>query len=203
VTLVLLVSGPIAEHLIAQNIASQGTHALQMPAAPPGWTGPLATDDTWQPVYNGAQSAKMAYQHAHGKLTLFLAYYPHQQQGAEIINDRNSVSNTKLWKPRVTRDQQQLSGVRTVLDRVIESQSGEQRVLWYWYYVAGRYTVNKYEAKILQVIGVLLNRPQALVVIAVADSSLHEEQARALLNEFATGVDAALVRVASQRPELE
>ena len=68
---------------------------------------------------------------------------------------------------------------------MLEKGGGEERLVWYWYRVAGMHTVSKYRAKLLQILGGLIGQPQA-TVIAVATKMDDLTAARKRLDEFIT-----------------
>jgi hypothetical protein len=64
------------------------------------------------------------------------------------------------------------------------STTGQQRLVWYWYRVAGVSTSNRYMAKLLQVYGLALGRPEAAVLAVATDIEGSMQDSRLQLEEF-------------------
>jgi EpsI family protein len=77
-----------------------------------------------------------------------------------------------------------LHGTETILEQVLVSSSGRQRLVWYWYQVAGWRTANEYAAKLLQLAGLVTGDPQAAVVAVATDMDRDVVAARQALSEF-------------------
>jgi EpsI family protein len=71
-----------------------------------------------------------------------------------------------------------------VLEQQITSITGEQKLVWYWYRVAGISTINRYAAKLLQVYGLLRGRPDATIMAVAADVDVEIQEARQRLQDF-------------------
>ena len=136
------------------------------------------------PVYKGAVAGKRAYVHGDYKLYLYVGYYPTQSQGSELINDLNRISDDKDWRTQYSHAQVTSSGTGPILEQVLVSGSGQTRLVWYWYQVAGEPTVNPYVAKLLQVKGLVKGKPGAAVIAMTTDIQDDAAAARELLFEF-------------------
>ncbi len=60
-----------------------------------------------------------------------------------------------------------------MMEQVIENSKNEKRLVWYWYNIGGQLTVNKYEAKALQLAGLLMGQPQAYMVAVSVPIPVH------------------------------
>ena len=118
----------------------------------------------WMPQYHGAISKKSDYLVRGGHVSLFIAYYPFQKQGKEVINDLNRISNKKIWRTKYPHARVKHLQSHDLLEQIIENKKNEKRLVWYWYNIGGDVTINKYEAKLLQLAGILMGRPQAYMV---------------------------------------
>jgi len=139
-----------------QSSSSNNPVQLKLPLAEGEWTAIIADEDGWTPQYRGAVAYKMTYQNR-DKVTvqLYLGVYPTQKQGEELINDLNKISDDKMWRTSYQKAKLiEVSG-RQVFEQILEKNNGKQRLVWYWYRVAEHNTVNKYQAKALQVLGLL------------------------------------------------
>ena len=90
-----LASGTYASSLLNNSSAVTGQEVhLELPASSGAWTGPVTSDDTWQPAYTGADTAiYRQYQHQAETVYFYVAYYGRQDNGKELVGslDRKSV----------------------------------------------------------------------------------------------------------------
>jgi exosortase A len=193
---VLLSAGPaIVYRLHHQTQADVGNIALVLPEGRSGWTGPVGSNNDWMPLYHGAISRKKDYVKDSQRVTVYLGYYPSQRQGEELINDLNRISNKEVWRKRYAHAGVRVFNGQPVLEQQIEKSNGAKQEVWYWYRVAGRVTTNKYEAKVLQALGLLSGKPQAFVVAVATNASDDVGDARNTLSEFMSAMAPALVKV--------
>ncbi len=196
-SLMLVAAGPGAIYWInhqAQPV--DGQVELVLPSGSGGWAGPFDSEDDWIPQYPGAMSQKQAYRKEKERVFLYLGYYPAQKQDAEVINDLNRISNKDVWQTRYPRGRsQRTDDDQPVLEQLLEKRGDVLRLVWYWYRVAGRQTTNKYEAKLLQVLGLVSGRPQAAVVAVAVETGGDLDRARQVLREFVSAMNTALVKV--------
>ncbi|NOZ38017.1 MAG: EpsI family protein [Gammaproteobacteria bacterium] len=170
----ILLIGPAVIYRQELPSSSGSAIKLALPSSEAGWSEPLTDTNYWQPQYTGAIQMKSVHRVRGEDVSLFIAYYPKQKQGVEVINDLNSINNKKIWKnvyahPRV----RQLAGKETknlvVLEQLIENNKKQRRLVWYWYNVGGQLTINKYEAKVMQLAGLLAAQPQAyMIAVSIA-----------------------------------
>ena len=196
---VLIAIGPAVAWRVEQPTDVGVDIVLNFPESAGDWYGPTATKDDWMPVYQGAIAEKRAYQNGARQLYLYLGYYPTQSQGSELINDLNRISDAKIWRSRFSRARVTSSGADKILEQVLESSTGRQRLVWYWYRVAGVPTVNAYEAKLLQVRGLLTGKSQAAVIAVATDIDSDIDSARNSLSEFMGEMQQPLVRMIDAR----
>ncbi len=141
--------------------------------------------DDWTPLYHGADTYKVTYQNDnHSTLHVFLGVYTAQTQGSALINDLNSISDGKIWWIRHQRAKSQNIGQQKVLEQLLEKADGTKRLVWYWYRVAGHDTVNKYEAKVLQLKGAITGSKRASVIAIATKLESDVASARQKLNQF-------------------
>ncbi len=127
-----------------------------------------ATD--WRPNFAGADVEVFRSYTYDGQIVDFhLAYYSHQRQGAEIINQQNTLSGTGTWSLS------EGEAVEAVLDRkplelgsVRLASAKAGRIVWYWYWADGAFTASPIIAKLQQVRARLLGGPQAAAAIAIS-----------------------------------
>lgn len=181
----VLAAGPAAVYSINhQSPANEAKIEIVLPAGRDGWSGPLTIEDDWAPVYQKAIALKQAYNKADDQAIVYLGYYPAQKQGGELINDLNSINNPDVWMTHYAHAHLQKAGDQHVLEQLLKKSNGEQRLVWYWYRVAGRETTNKYEAKLLQALGLLTGQKHASVAAVATQKHDDIDHARKVLDEF-------------------
>lgn len=141
----------------------------------------------WKPTFKGAD-AELLRRYRIGRRTadIYIAYYAYQREGAEVVNSQNEFSGERQWT-RVgggrTNAAPNGERIETATMRLIWRPRG--RIVWYWYWVDGRFTANPLFAKLLQVRARLFGgREEAAVVAVAADYLDNPEDATALLHGF-------------------
>ena len=182
---IVLSIGPV---IVYQQHNQQYTSGPEMnvvlPGGIEGWSSPMTSANDWMPQYHAAISTKSDYQVRGGNVSLFIAYYPVQTQGKEVINDLNRISQKKLWRTKYSHARVKHLQAFDVMEQVIENSQSDKRLVWYWYNIGGQLTVNKYEAKVLQLAGLLIGQPQAYMVAVSVPVNENIERSR----EFIQGV---------------
>ena len=190
----LIALGPAMAWWIERPVDFDQEIVLAFPEAGGAWGSPFITQDSWMPVYRGAIAEKRAYHNGASELYLYSGYYAEQSQGSELINDLNRIGAGKGWGSQSLPVKVLTGDNMAVLEQVIESSTGRRRLVWFWYEVAGQPTVNAYEAKLLQVKGLITGRPQAAVFAMATDLDGDVATARELLSGFISLVGQPLVR---------
>ena len=189
----LLSVGPVAVYHISQQTNSINTEVeLVLPEAAAGWSGPVESADDWMPKYEGAVTKKRLYLKDGRDVYLYIGYYPVQTQGKELIIYYNKISNTDIWQTNYTRARNRAVDNRQVLEQLLENGHGTQRLVWYWYNVGGWVTTNKYEAKALQVLGLLTGKTDSYVIAVAADEADDRDAAEKMMSEFISAMEVPL-----------
>jgi EpsI family protein len=118
------------------------------------------------------------------EIHLYLGMYPAQRQDEELINDLNKISDEKNWRIRHQRALLYNAGEQEILEQLLEKNDDSQRLVWYWYRVAGQESVNKYQAKALQLLGLMKGIQQASIVAIAAKVDEEPEKTRKILGQF-------------------
>ncbi len=190
---VLLSAGPMIKYLIDHQLPSEKTLVeFEFPTGTGGWKGPTDSDIGWMPEYRGAISRKQAYHKGDSHIDLYIGYYQAQTQGKELIYYANQIGNQDIWHSRNPKGSLRLTNDRMVLEQLLEKESGEQRLVWYWYRVAGQYTTNKYQAKALQVLGLITGHPQAYITAIAVKSDNDMTDARKVLGDYVSVMESFL-----------
>jgi EpsI family protein len=194
ITALLTASGPaLAWWMEQQGEVSQNT-VLVFPGPFGDWTGPSETLDTWMPAYQGAIAEKRAYRTSTQELYLYIGYYPAQSQGNELISDVNRISDVKTWRAESSQRVVTTSRHKKVIEQVLESPAGQQRLVWYWYCIGDNCTTNAYMGKLLQVLGFVTGKREALVIAVAQDIRSSVDDVRKVLDNFSTHIQLPLTR---------
>lgn len=195
----LLFAGPaVVYRLHNQTQLDSGNVKLKLTAGVSGWTGPVDSRNDWMPDYRGAVTRKQDYVKDSARVTVYVGYYPSQRQGEELVNALNRISNNDTWRTHYAHAGVRQNGDRYVLEQLIERNDGTKKLVWYWYRVAGRLTTNKYVVKVLQVMGLMLGKPQAFVVAVATDMGEDIEHTRSILGEYLSVMGPALADVVTE-----
>lgn len=186
----LLVSlAPAVVYQINHQLAGQSEkQAPGLPIEAAGWIRHIGDKDDWLPVYHGAVNQKQRYQKNNDEIALYIGYYPVQVQGKELINELNHINNKKVWRTVYPRAHVLDTGEQQVLEQLLVNGVRKQRLVWYWYNIAGNTTTNKYEAKVLQTLGLLAGEPWAFVVAVATPVDNGTEAARQVLKDFTQSI---------------
>jgi len=181
-----LSSGPVIAYWLDQQVQSD-SHVVQplFNLEVGGWLAADDTKDDWMPHYRGALTHKITFDNEAGeRVHFYMGLYLAQKQGEELINDLNRISDDEIW--RISYQSAKLYNVdgRQVLEQMLKKEDGTQRLVWYWYHVAGYNTVNKYQAKALQVLGLITGQRRAFVIAIAARLTGEPENTRKMLARF-------------------
>lgn len=199
-SLVVLLIGPIwAYQLKHQDIPLASDFKIILPDDVRGWEGPINSGNNWLPQYHGAIVKKQDYlqqqrpqidksQVSAPAISLFVAYYPVQKQGVEIINDLNRISVNKRWRKHRSRPLVRSLAAHDVNEQLLINNQGQRRLVWYWYNTGGSVTVNRYQAKGLQLLGLLTGEPQAYMTAVSMLIQGDADTTRQYMNDFAVEI---------------
>lgn len=162
---------------------------LEAPASINGWRADPAPLSDWQPAYTGSEASLMqTYRKGSKAVSLYIGYYPHQQEGALLVTSTNVIVRQKhpIWnnvgesKRAVTLGSQPLQIVQTKL-----SSPTQRLLVWNWNRIGDTPTVNAYFAKMLEAKARLLGqRDDAAAIILSTPYEGDMEPAAAVLQEF-------------------
>ena len=200
--LALGAAGPAAAYWMA---GAQGpVHQVRLEAPVPGgeWRGPVASRSGWQPHFSGTSGELLAaYERDGVEAGLYVAYYAHQSQNAELVNETNALYDRDRWKLRTSRDHvvQRAGGeARRVREIELVSAAGDERLLWFWYQMGDRRATSRHAAKLIQLWDTVTGTPRGAAVAVSLRPSGTMAAAREALGDFvitvAPLVDATLAR---------
>ncbi len=181
-----------SEAMLERGIAATARPAAALPVGG-GWAGAGSFEADWRPRFVGADSEIMhAYLKNGRKVYLYLAYYTHQRQGAELINSANGFVDRKFWS-RASGGSAEVrvgSETLTVRETRLIGRTGTGRLVWEWYWIGDRYTSDRYSAKIYEAAAKLFGTTQAAAALVVA-TDIHDTPADAerTLQDFLGNLD--------------
>jgi EpsI family protein len=148
-----------------------------------------AVETAWHPSFIGTDGELMQrYQSSSSTIDLFVAsYYQGRKSNGEAVNSANTIAPAPDWE---VLDQSTTEiNIRARSFRAREthliSTTGQRRLVWNWYWVAGRETGSGVWAKALEAMSFLNPEPQMMAVIAIAaDYRDHPKEAEEILGDF-------------------
>jgi len=142
----------------------------------------------WSPSFAGPTLERgTRYAGPRGTVSLYLAYFQGEQGGSELISSENRVFNRKRWQPvgesvrTIRGDSGQSLAVNEVL---LRSAARGERLVWYWYFVAGTHTRHRLAAKALEFRALLGGLRGGVLVAVSTPAGVNADQARETLAGF-------------------
>jgi len=196
--IIFLASGTYAGSLLnSSSDVTQQEVRFELPVSSGAWTGPTASDDTWQPGYTGADNTiYRQYQNQAETVYFYVAYYGNQDNGKELVGSLNRVYDQEQWR-RVQDNSISVtmpSGKRVSVAETDIRSADKRRVVWHWYNINGAVTANRVTAKILEAWERLRNhKVDAMLVVVAMDYRIDPQEARNGLRDFVEKVGADIV----------
>ncbi len=198
--LLSIVPGPLMAYILTQP-DSGAVETLPAPAAAGGWQASSAGDWNWQPAQYGADRDLVSYYAGSAEVRLDIYQYLHQQPGMELVTPGQFWRDDRKGWRVVAEDRQPTTHGIVVDEAVLSPAAGGQRLLvWSWYRVMGRTTLNPYEVKILEAFQLLRHghREGSRVYLSTPLSG-DAAQSRAVLHAFLADHWTAIERGLEQR----
>ncbi len=197
VVLALLAAWPALSYVNAARQDTVANLSLVVPPSTAGWQAGEPMSE-WQPRYLGTDaSVQQSYAREGHRALVYLAYYRHQRQGAELINSQNVLVKQKdpVWR-QVAEGPREI----TVNGKRIQVREGKLRsetqdlLVWHWYWMDGVYTTNHYLAKFWESKAKLFGETgdAAAIIVAAEIGERGPDAAAAVLNDFVTGMEPAI-----------
>ena len=190
--ILILVAGPLLSAMV--RFQDYPDRVVSLPQSSQLWVTTSNRDPDWRASYFGAsQYLYSQFEGEAGLVELHMFNYANQQEGVELINVDNTLTDNALWH-MVPGVESQLSieanagETIDVLTAVIESISGQRKLLWYWFEVGGLQTSNSYSAKLYQLIALFNGRKDASLIAVASDCRSNCAQAEELIQSFIGGM---------------
>jgi exosortase A len=168
---------------------------LSPPILPSPWVPVSAGSADWRPRFPGHRAELLqTFSDGARTVSLHIAYYDPQRQGAEVVSSTNKFSGAdgRAWRDKARTPGALVPSGIPLEVRVRRMGLGGKRVLvWSWYWVDGQFTSSRYVAKLLEVKAKLLGGESAAAAISVATRGGGPAgEAEATLRSFVQNVDS-------------
>jgi EpsI family protein len=136
----------------------------------PGFAKVRMPVDAWLPRFAGAdRQIDQLYAKAGRDIGLHVGLYDRERQGAKAVTVEHDFIPGDRWKlgqrKAVTIN---MNGQPLALVSQRLSASGRYRLIWYWYWIGGKFTGSPYAAKWLQTEALLTGGSPAAAIVAVS-----------------------------------
>ena len=161
----LLGLAPLAAHSLSQALSILPAPVILAPSVTQPWQGLDGHDGGWNSRFLGAdEKLTQSYMAGDRRVDLFIAYYrASQRQGAELISGGNVLIEGNEWLPvSAGSAQAMVDGESLSVERIVLRSNDRTRLVWSWYWVGGKYTSNRYFAKLLELKSRLLRERRRL-----------------------------------------
>jgi len=180
--------GPVLASVYQTHPKNAANVSIEIASPDNEWVSLDRIGGDWQPVYHGAdyQWKKMYRDRKNNVVELYLAYYAFQSEGKEAIHHLNELYDKGKWKTVSQRklDKRLSAASVEVNQHIIESRTGEKRLVWQWYFINNQRIGSRLDAKVAGIKG-LLSGDSAVSVLAIStDINPDYEKADAVLTAF-------------------
>lgn len=152
------------------------------------WKELTLSENSWTPTFIGATASLIkTYSDNSSTVKLYVAHYIKQSQGAELINEVNSLYSLDKWRSTESSLRLiQLSDQNTmqVQEIQLDNSSLQTRVIWYWYRIGTTNTTKPLYAKLLELQKLINTQPSASVIAISIDNEVSLDNAREKLSSF-------------------
>lgn len=174
-------TGPAFAAWRSQDAPDTSGLALNLPAGFADWRRVADPADDWRPTFSAAHATAMARYREEGEETepvdIFVAWYAHQRQDAELVNSQNRLVPVAPDDPGADSAWSQVRTVRiggaeaagpALQASEIRRRGGARRLVVPLYWVDGELTQSGVVAKLLQLRSVLTVRSEAAAGIVLS-----------------------------------
>lgn len=201
-SLVVAAIGPAYAEIILNRTVPQMAAPLTAPAAGGGWQELSRVSTNWRPTFAGSDAELMkTFRKSGADVHLYMAYYTHQRQGAELVNSANTFIDDVKWSRASSAfTLAQVGGANHEVKATRILGRGKSRVVWEWYWIGGRFTSDRYIAKIYEAIAKLSGSTQAAAAIIVAaDYDDSPADAERVLQDFLSNLGSLDATLGKQK----
>ena len=191
-TCTLLLSGPILTYSLERyqgpGNTIQAPFALEPAILVNEALGDKETD--WRPKFlNASQYLNVRYDLSGRIINTHIVHYQYQQQGAELINVNNVFGDDSRWVEQNGKVLQVIHGLNSdnklsVQSLEMSGATGQRLLVWYWYDIGGRRSVDPLHAKLLEVVALFSGRTDATLISVSTLCELTCSEANSTLEQF-------------------
>jgi EpsI family protein len=198
----ILASGPAYSAFTAQAVKRVTISGIAELSIEGAWHRVPEPPIHWQPTFPGADAETLqAYADESNRVTYYVAFYTHQRADSEVVNEMNRLADEEVWRRLGSESRAvDIDGHLTTIRVLRLASTKTKQLVWYWYWVDGHFTGNRYLAKLLQARARLFGGiSAAAVVVVAADYEDSPEKAVRSLEDFlvsVTSFEAPLVATA-------
>ncbi|MDH5570822.1 MAG: EpsI family protein, partial [Gammaproteobacteria bacterium] len=142
----------------------------------------------YQPFYYPGDESFDGYYSDSGSFVVYchIRYYKNQKQGKELISYTNQVYDDKNWLKVSSRSYEFVSSgnMYTVQETLVKTPQGNEKLIWHWYYIAGKKTVSAKSAKLLELWAKLSEQTGSSLFLLAVDVPDSADIARDRLRSF-------------------
>ena len=183
--------------MLMANSRVDPRYALQLPAEIMGAT-PQASSralSNWHPRYLGAGSERLAmYQLGAQQLYVYVANYPRQSQGQELIYVDNRLYDKANWRLLLPGGSAGARAPAHLEMLRLQGHRAHRRLIGYWYVIDGQYTHDPLQAKLYDLYAALKGGAGASVIAVALDYPAGSEaQAVTQLADFSATLQRQLL----------
>lgn len=195
--LCILALAPLLVHRAEQRAATFAADRIAL-ETPTGWERTAVWNVAWRPEHHGeTQLIDEQYRDGNHPVGVFIAYYPAQRQGAELINARN-----RLWYEK-DPDWKHVAGTPGMVTwgdtafpyrqaRISTRDDRTHLLVWQSWWIGGQFTTSSYRAKLQEAMGALLGQGRrGAWIVLYTPIDEQRDQAEARLAAFAKSLGAA------------
>lgn len=202
VTLLLILSmgiGPCLHYFSQQRIEQNRKLLFHEPAENKSWKELFAVNSNWKLSSQGADlEFQTSYKNMNSVVDYYMARYVVSRDNAEPIDYGYSFYDKKEWRRRGLPKKITVSGNSMVEIQVRSGKFGDNRLVWYWYRVAGRSVNNKLEAKLYEGWNWITGGSGISIVVISTKYVADTTQAVATLTQFVGDIGAELNKSVDQ-----
>ena len=169
----------------------RGLIHLALPEAVEHWKRNDSMQDRLAPVFAAPDGQwSVSYEKGDARVFLHIGYFVRERRGAEAVSSDHDFGSGNGWvladvgavESKIGNDAITLQYVRSVKDE-------QKHVIWYWYWIDGRFTGNRILAKVLEAREKFLGGQDATAVIAIGtDYNETPADADRALRDFAANL---------------
>ena len=171
-----------AAPLYATFVLSEGSHSIDIDPKlmldptlaldlGPACKADHAPAGTWRPQFASADMAQGLTIDCGGQpVDLFLAYYAHEREGAELIQHGNRLADGESWTRIATSwHKAGIDGLPALLRKEeLYGRAAGDRIVLAWYWIGGRLIAGEWQAKAYRLYRKLLGKDEPAALIALS-----------------------------------